>query len=122
MDKKILEFGQAVSVMPGALPDDVAKEMLLKMANQTQHVLSHIKDIEFIGDIQILDGPSVDMLGRFGSKGYYFQAASDGYDILRAHFKCREEHVPRVLTKEYIFELMERYVRDNMSEDKEEEY
>lgn len=121
MNKKILEFGQAVSVTPGALHDDVAKEMLLKMANQTQHVLSHIKDIEFIGDIQILDGPSADMLGRFVSKGYYFQAASDGYDILRAHFKCREEHVPHVLTQEYIFGLMEQYMKEKIEREKEEE-
>lgn len=120
MDKKILEFGKAVSVMPGSLNNEMAREMLLKMAVQDQHVLSHIKDIEFIGDIQILDGPQTDMLGRFASKGYYFQAASDGYEILRSHFKCREEHVPRVLTKEYIFGLMEQYVRANMQEEEEE--
>ena len=123
MQKIEREFGNQVFVtssLSGALGDDAIKDQVLRMAENEQYVLSHIKDMEFVGDIEVLES-SADLLNRFKSVGYRFKIKSNGYDILKNHFECRKEHVPYEITLDFINQMIKRYAENLARQDEDDE-
>lgn len=123
IDSPIREFGNALYLskeMAERTDDASTKQMVMQMAQAEQAVLSNIKDMKFIGDIEVVKS-SPDILKRFYNIGYRFKIQSVGYDILKEHFRCRSEHIPSEITLEFISRMIERYAQQQADKEYEDE-
>ena len=123
IDSPIREFGNALYLskeMAERTDESTIKQMVMQMAQTEQAVLSNIKDMRFIGDIEVVKS-SADMLNRFYNVGYRFKIQSIGYDILKEHFRCRSEHIPSEITLEFINKMIERYAQQQADKEYEDE-
>jgi hypothetical protein len=107
--KNVIEFGNEVMVSLLMNNDEVVDNVLTSHLNGVKHALDYITDVEYLGDVEFATDSQLDPLGRFITKGYRFKVASEGYNVLQRHFKCKEKHEPHELTLEYITDLIERY-------------
>lgn len=111
-NKPAHEFGEAITYtvrLDEALVDkDLPKQMLERQAEALKTTLGYITDMEF-GDIAYVQGPTTDLLGRTKALGYHFLGYSVGYSLLQKHFECKKQHVPYIITPEFIATIIEQY-------------
>lgn len=130
-DKKITvtvhEYGNVVMTsmtMSGQVSDAVmeAVESLIdKHTQEIREVLDICGDAEIIENFHLVEGPVVDVLGRFKPLGFYGRFASANYDKLQAHFACRKPHEPDEITLEYIQQIILRYAEQQRQYDEEDD-
>lgn len=123
IDSPIREFGNMVTIstrMAEGHDDLILEQTIKQMAETEKAVLSNIKDMRFIGEIETFKS-TPDVLGRFIAMGYKFKIQSVGYDILKNHFECRKEHVPSEITLEFINKMIERYAQQQADKEYEDE-
>ena len=84
-----------------------AKEMAQHQIDKMHLMLNGLKDIIYVEPFTIKEGPISDFLHRFKNYGFYGRIASPTYDSLKEHFRCVHRHIPRQLTKEFIWELID---------------
>lgn len=123
IDTPVREFGNMVTLstrMAEGHDDLVMEQMVKQMAETEKAVLSNIKDMEFLGEIETFKS-APDILNRFIAFGYKFKIRSVGYDILKAHFECRKEHIPSEITLEFINKMIERYAQQQADKEYEDE-
>ena len=131
-DKKITvtvhEYGNMVMTsttgMTGQLPDGImeaATSLIDRYTQEIREVLDICGDAEIIDNFHIVEGPVVDVLGRFKPLGFYGRFASANYDKLQAHFTCRKPHEPDEITLEYIQQIILRYAEQQRQYDEEDD-
>ena len=106
----IREYGNVV-MMSNAY--DIDNPILAKMREadvaRLQEILDICGDAEIVENFHAVEGPVIDPLGRMRPYGWYGRFASANYDKLSAHFACRRNHIPEIVTLEFINEMIERY-------------
>lgn len=104
-----VEFGNVATftARPG-INWDMDKH-LLDQAHHALAGLEWIKDLVWLQEPHVVHGPRHQVNG-FHSVGWYAKFNSEGYTHLKKHFACKREHVPGIITLEWLGRMMERYV------------
>ena len=130
-DKKVTvtvhEYGNVVmtsATMNGQVSDavmDAVASLIDRHTQKIREVLDICGDAEIIDNFHLVEGPTVDVLGRFKPLGFYGRFASANYDKLQAHFTCRKPHEPDEITLDYIQQIILRYAEQQRQYDEEDD-
>lgn len=118
-DIPIREFGSTTGItssMFDSMSKDAIREIILEQAKREQNILSNIKDMQFVGDIEVFENKA-DILDRFVTMGWKFKVQSLGYDVLKNYFECRKQHIPRTITLEFIEDMIQRYAQQEVEKE-----
>jgi hypothetical protein len=114
-DKALYEFGNAfmMTASPTWEADNI--KMVEEMAKRDymgtlEKVLDILTDVEIVQPFKVTEAPATDVLDRWKNYGWYVSFKSDQYTTMQEHFACKRRHEPYILTKEYVMELLERYI------------
>lgn len=110
----VREFGKALFSSPSKATGEIVQSVLREEFGRIFDALHYIRDFQWIGEAKIIEGPSLDPLGRFKSYGLYATGGSVGYDKLAEHFKCNRQHMPDRITMDFIQDIIGQYVRQEM--------
>ena len=114
----VIELGNAVMLSRriGVGIDQIAKDVLNHDIDKTKEMLDNLKDMHYVEECHIIEGPSVDKLQRFRSLGWYGKISSPGYTKLQEHFKCRQEHIPYKITWKFIWRMTKTKLKGNQND------
>jgi hypothetical protein len=123
-DKALYEFGNAFAMTgsPTWATDNI--KMVEEMAKRDyvgtlEKVLDILTDVEIVQPFKVTEAPATDALHRWKNYGWYVSFRSDQYTTMREHFACKMRHEPHILTKEYVMDLMDRYITQAVWESNE---
>jgi len=118
----IHEFGKMVgnTYSTDGQIDEVTKSIAESDAASFKRVMENIKDVHWIKEPEVLEGPITDALRRYRTVGWHGLMASQGYVELRQHFEselaCRKEHMPKTVTLKFIARLAKEWFERVLNE------
>lgn len=112
------EFGafgaSCAQISPGSPVTLGMRDQMQQRMADSMPWMRHLNDVIYPPDgiPQVVVNPHVDLLRRWQGVGWYVRFASQTYEEFRTHFQgqfeCRREHVPHLLNRDYLNNLMER--------------